>query len=180
MDKENNSKDEQEVKYLVEMSLIDRSRRGEFFDTRYGSPVTSWMWFNLVMTSYIRDSSRLQEASADQAYQAYPYVYGERANLMGRSDLELILTPDEYYGKDIVVYDALLSGSFTLPDGDVVQGLKLESRGIRFPKYGFDNFRKNKRDTKGVSFVPSSDSQLEGSFGRFRFVELVIMFKRKP
>lgn len=77
-----------------------------------------------------------------------------------------------------VVYNAEIVGLLALPNGDVVEDLRLESKAIRFPRYGFDNFRMNKRNPKGVSFVPSRGSQLKGRLGSFKVVDLTLMPKR--
>ncbi|WP_257281935.1 hypothetical protein [Endozoicomonas sp. ISHI1] len=165
------------VDYQVTISSIDRYRHDALLNTPYGHPVRDWMLHNEDVTKYISASLDLVAKEDKVAYKdVYPQRQLDRAYLIESSTLHLSLTYDHFYG-DGLAYDAVLSGELSLPDGDLIKGLKLEARGARLPKSGFGNFRLNKRDPEGFSLLPSPDSQLEGSIGRLRFIELVLFPK---
>ncbi|WP_257253651.1 hypothetical protein [Endozoicomonas sp. SESOKO3] len=169
------SEEDEVVTYRMKILNVSPNHFDPYFTTQYGLAVRSWLLFRRQLRAYSTLYKRLKGTDYLQAHDALLSV---RAYFMKSSDLKVSLTPDNYY-RNGGVYDAVIYGALSLPDEDVVEELKLESRSTRFPTIGSDNFRLNQRNPKGVSFLPTAGSQVEGSAGRFRVIELVLMPKSK-
>ncbi|WP_422412419.1 MULTISPECIES: hypothetical protein [unclassified Endozoicomonas] len=164
-------------KYKLEISNAGPYLQDPHLQEQYGLAVMNWMLFSWLVDRYIQDSVFFGLSEDNRLDFTLPTL---NANFLenGSPDVELNLTSDNRYGVG-VVYNAVIAGTLALPNGDVVEDLRLESKAIRFPSYGVDHFRMNKRNPKGVSFVPSRDSQSKGRSGHFKVIDLELMPKKK-